>query len=137
MMTDADILPHRSTRWELADAHVVVLLDNGGMKSMHDLALEVEEGRDEDVPEADGGAIGAAMRYFCAIRIQGTTTPDAWAGSGAIATIIGKAGDGTTIAMGGRCLFGHADEGTFEIEFDAPPSMTTWSKPGRFTTGEP
>lgn len=136
MMTDAGIPPHRSIRWELAEAHVVVLLDDGGMESMHALTLEVEEGRDEDVPKTDGSAAGALMRYFCAIRIRGTATPNAWVRSGAIAAIIGQAGDAATIALGGRCLFGRGDKGTFEIEFDAPPSMTTWSNPGRSTTGQ-
>jgi hypothetical protein len=74
------------------------------------------------------------LRYYCTVRPRGASPPDAWVGAAAAITILGVDGCGATVTMAGQALFGLGDDGAFEIEFDAPPHMTTWRKDGSTAT---
>ena len=105
-------------------AHVVVVLDTGGTEVFHGIDLAIEEGREEVIPDDDGGSQASILRYYCGIRPHGAAEPDVWIGTGAMITIVGMGSGGTTFTMAGRGLYDRTEGSTFQIEFEAPPMMT-------------
>lgn len=108
----------------LDGAHVVVLLDDGALEVFHGLDLEIEEGREEALPDEDDGARASQLRYYCTVRPCATPEPDVWIGSDATVTIIGWAPKDATVTMAGRGMYDRIGDGSFQIEFESPPAMT-------------
>ncbi|WP_294309720.1 hypothetical protein [Sphingomonas yabuuchiae] len=108
----------------LDGAHVVVLLDDGVLEVFHGLDLEIEEGREEALPDDDDGARAFQLRYYCTIRPRATPEPDIWIGSDATVTIIGSAPNDTTVTIAGRGMYDRIGDRSFQIEFEATPAMT-------------
>lgn len=130
-MTDrVERSPRSPVRWRIDAAHVVVLPDSADLEAIHLVDLDVEEGREEAVPDRDDRPDAWSLRYYCTVRPRGASAPDAWVGADAAVTIVGIDAGGATVTMVGRALFGRGDDGAFEIEFGAAPSMTTWHKDG-------
>ncbi|WP_454278199.1 hypothetical protein [Sphingomonas sp. Marseille-Q8236] len=111
----------------LDGAHVVVLLDDGVLEVFHGLDLEIEEGREEALPDDDRGARASRLRYYCTIRPRATPEPDVWIGSDATVTIIGTAPKNSTVTMAGRGMYDRIGDGSFQIEFESPPAMTMFT----------
>ena len=128
MTEDLNASPCAPLRWGIERAHIVALFDDGGMETIHLVDLDVEEGREEALPEHEGGPVGSQMRYYCTLRPRGASPPDVWVGSDVNVAVVGTTTNGPTIVVGGRGLFGRVDDGVFEIEFGQPPRMTTWSE---------
>lgn len=123
---DNDLGPRAAARWVLTDAHVVARSEDGEVEAIHCIDIEIEEGREELIPNADDERFASSMRYYCAVRPRGVAEADAWVGSDALVTIIGQARDGSTVTLSGHGIFSRTGAATFEAEYAAPPGMTTW-----------
>lgn len=125
---DNDFGPRATARWVLTEAHVVARSADGGVEAIHLIDVEIEEGREELIADADDERFASSMRYYCAVRPRGVEEADVWVGSDALVTIIGKATDGSTVTLSGHGIFSRTGAATFEAEYAARPSMTTWRR---------
>lgn len=123
---DNDLGPRAAARWFLTDAHVVARSEDGGVEAIHRIDVEIEEGREELISDVDDERFASCMRYCFAVRPRGVMEADAWVGSDAFVTIVGRANDGSTVTLSGHGIFSRTGAATFEAEYAELPSMTTW-----------
>lgn len=125
-MTDATPDPWsvHITRFEVLDAQVTGVPDEGDLFVRTGLCLAIEEGRYEHILEDDdGGPVPSALAYGCSITISGAAEATSWSGIEMQVLVTGRHENGTDITIAGVGALGFDNANSLEVHFDVPPRI--------------